>query len=327
MFFKKTEELSKYLDSTSTLKLNDLTPTIQFVEKSLVAEVLGKNFYKEIHEKYQKDENELTDREKELLDYIRMMIGPYAVYFYAVKSLQLSGNGLQRVESENTKTAYAYQKEDFREQVLSEAEQATENLIGYLFDNAKEFGTYSSSDEFKHLKKLFISSGKEFGECYSNPQPNRLYKAVKSFMEDVELLIIRKAIQDDLYKHLKEKTQEAEPELNDDEKIVLTFLKKAIAFFTLYKAIPHINVRVGANGITLVSDSTGGVKDMNKVKAADKEYINQLMEVCQQSGNIYLNEAITYIQSNPSKFEKYKQPGKLKYEPKNGEYTGLFGLI
>lgn len=327
MFFKKTEELSQYLDSTSQLKLNDIKPTIEFVENKLLVEVMGRTFYDEINEKYTNDETNLTDRENELLHFIRLMVAPYAVYYYSAKSLQLSGNGLQRVESENTKTAYAYQKEDFREQALTEGEQAAENLIAFLFENAKEFETYTSSNEFKQLKDLFICSGREFGEMYSNPQPNRLYKAVKSFMKDVELLTIRKALQADLYNHLKEKSKENEPQFSDEEKELMMYLKKAISFLTIAKAIPHINVRVSANGITVVSDSTGGVRDMDKKKAADQTYIGHLMQDCQKSGETYLNEALQYIQANATKFEKYKKPNSVSYSPVNDKFQGTFGLV
>lgn len=329
MLFKETEEVLEFTGVVTSVKITDVTGTINFIEEKILQKYLGPDLYKELSEAYNQTENNMTDEQKELLTYCRRVIGPYICYYYFPKAaIQLGSAGAQRAEGTNTKTSFAYQDKEFRAQYLLEGEAACETLLEYLYKNKISFDSWTNSQAFKQYQELFIKSGTEFNDFYPSAQPFRNYWAMRFKMVDIELMAIEKAITSPLYEYLKEKEKEDGHEWSNEEEKLLFYLKKAIAYFTVATAAPHVNARIDGNGITINSDASGGVNDQEKRKAADNKALSWLVDSCNASGNDWLTKAKQYIVDNATAFEAWQAPEKKAQVKTNNDcLNGSYGLI
>lgn len=323
MLIKDTATLLKYTGVITAVKFNEMELTLDFVEKKQLLPILGWDQYKEL-DNYTGDEPNAAEL-AELIEYCRKVIGPYACAAYAPKvAVQLSSAGMQRTESENSKSAFAYQEKNFIAQQIAEGDAAIETLVQYLFKYKASFNSWTDSPEFKEMSKLFIKSGAEFDRLYKTNQPWRFYWAIRFKMVEVESLSIKKAITKPLFDSLKTKVAE-DAELTENEDELILMLKRAIVYQTLAAAIPHLNIRFDDNGITIVSDF-GSIQGKESIKAADDNRVSKLIESCQDAAQMWLTQAVEFIAANAQSFEAWTAPtqsssNKTGNEPNSGVYA------
>ncbi len=71
---------------------------------------------------------------------------------------------------------------------------------------------------------------------------------------------------------------------------LLTYIKKALAFFTLVKALPFIHVHLNTTGINV--PFADNARDATDRQRAD------MTEACQRIGEVHLQEAKRYLEDN-----------------------------
>ena len=310
MLFKTKESMNQYTDVAASVTLLNVKSTAIFVESKILKSILGKSLYKELDDDFNENEDGLRSEQIELLEYCRRVLGPYICYYYAPKAaVQLSASGTQRVEGTNSKTSFAYQDVNFRAQYLLEGETACEALLEYLNENWANEPVWSDSSEFAEFKSLFIKTGSEFEKLYPTPQPYRNYWAMRFKMFEVEETHIIKAITSRLFNYLKQKDKSQDPGWSDAEKRLLLYLKKSIAYLTVAAAVPHLNVRIDDNGITIASDnSTVSNKDQKITKAADPASISLLITSSADAGKEWLKKAVDLLTEDPESFPEWINP-------------------
>lgn len=333
MLFKKTDTVLQYAELT-TIQFNSVAPTIRLVEQQHIAPVLGNALYNSLNNAYTAaaDESSLPNDQKNLLEKCRCVIGPLLCYYYAPKAeVKLGDAGAQRMESDTNKTAYQNQVVNFREQMLREGDLATELLLQFLDENKTAYPGWATSAGYSKYKSLFIKSGSEFNDLFSSHSPYRNYMAMRSKMFDVEQNSIRPLVGDVLFNYLKTKDQTGDPAFTTNEADLLFKIKKVIAYLTVVNAIPFLNVRLDANGLTVMSLNGVQNDELSKRTAADKVMINNLIEACDASAKSWIDNVTAFIAANPTDFAQYapvtqdsacETPTKTCYE----ELNGSFGL-
>ena len=259
------------------------------------------------------------------------VIGPYTAYNFIPKAeVVLSDSGAQRMEANNAKTAFAYQITAALEQRLKEGEAATELLLQFLTEHTATFESWVNSEEFKRFKSLFIKTGNEFDFLYRTQQPFRNYFAMRFKMVDVEILTIESAITPSVFAYLKDKDMEIDPDWTVEEKTLLIYIKKSIAYLTVADSIPNLSVRIDNNGLSVLSD-TGSARNQVEIrKDVDNDKLSLLISTCRESGKQWLNKAIEYIRTHPDKFPSYIVPKKSEHKKdglKNSDYKGVSGFM
>jgi len=305
MLFKTTIELKEYSELTSAINFNSLKATLNHVETVHIIPVLGKELYNSLNKKYNEDENGLSNNQKNLLEHCRRVIAPYLAYYYASKSsAKLSDSGLQRLETATNKTAFQYQETNFKEANLLEAEQQTEILLQFLFENQDSYAQWQESKEFASFNALFIKTGGEFDQYFKSHSPYRNYFAMRPKMLQVEQQNIRHAIGDNLFNTLKSKTPDT---ASSYEKELIEKLKFSIAHFTVSFSIPWLAVRIDANGINISGTQTANRDKQSKEQSAAVEQLSLLISEAKETGAAWLNDAVAYIKKNAAQFDNWTE--------------------
>jgi len=307
LLFKKTDTVLQYAELTSGIQFNSIRSTINLVEQQHIAPVLGSTLFNSLNTAYTAaaDETALNADQQNLLEKCRWVIGPMLCYYYAPKSeVKLGESGAQRVESDTNKTAYQNQVVNYREQNLREGELATELLLQFLDENQTKYTAWVDSPGFQKYKELFIKSGSEFQDLFTSHSPYRNYLAMRGKMQDVEQNNIRPLLGDDLFNHLKELDQ-SEEEFSENEEALLKKIKKVIAYLTVASAIPFLNVRMDANGITVMNNSSAQNDQMAKRSAAPDTILNSVISACNDAAKSWINNVTTFLAANPEDFAEY----------------------
>lgn len=331
MLFKTTLKLAEYAEINNAVDFTAAKATIVLAEESHLIPILGKTVYDALNENYTvaTDENTLSIPDKNLLERCRKVIGPYFAYYYAPKAeVKLSDAGLRREETNTSKTAFQYQGKNFREACLNEAEIQSENLIAFLEENKADYPDWLSSDEFAKYRYLFIKTGKEFKDIVTTASPYRNYYVMRFKMEDVEELIIRKEIGDELFVDLKTKAKVDTPSFTDKEKTLLFYIKKAIAYYTISFAIPFIVVRIDQNGLSVITEAARTSSDEYSSRAnASAVQISHLQRSAADSGKEWLQKAVEFLNINHTDFPlfPYVEPSTVVEGCIYG--NGSFGMV
>jgi hypothetical protein len=333
MLFKDTIKLKEFAQITGAVNFASVKLTIQNVENTHLVPVLGDTLYKSLNDAYTaaSSESTLTAQQLALLDKCRYVIGPYVCYYYAPKAdVALSDGGARRAETAQEKTAFQYQVTNFREANLRDAENATETLISFLETNKADYSDWTTSDAFKQYRSLFIKTGNEFQSLYPSATPYRNYMAMRFKMFDIEEQLIRDAITGDLYDYLKEKDADATYTFTDSEQKFSLRLKKAIAYLTVAYAVPHINVRIDSNGVTVTGGRGSTTNDATaKQETAPDNQLSWLVKNATESGQQWLKSALQYLADHAGDFSAYTPPAPPSTDAPvtdNSTYKTVFGL-
>ena len=124
---------------------------------------------------------------------------------------------------------------------------------------------------------------------------------MRSKMQDVEENVIRAKLGDELFDDLKTKDTGTQ-NFSGKEKEFLKKLKKAIAYFTVAYAIPFLNIRIDANGITVASSQRTDNDDLSTRNAASADALTSVMKNSQQAAQNWMTSATKYLDDNKDDF-------------------------
>jgi hypothetical protein len=338
MLFKKMEEVLQYAEMTTGVNFASVKGTINNVEQWHILPILDKALYTSLNTAYTNTtlEADLTNPQKKLLLLCRNIIGSYLCYYYAPKAeVKLSDAGVRRMENDTAKSAYQYQVTNFRAQHLREGEQHCETLLSFLDENKSDYPDWVDSKAFAKFKLLFIKSASEFNDIYTTASPFRNFFAMRFKMVDVEIQIIKQAITAPLFGVLKGKDLAAPDTFTEAENELLSYLKKAIAYYTVAFALPYLAVRFDENGITITSEQGRSTNDnLGKIGDAGDVKISNLIRRCTEDGRQWLQTASTFINDNLSEFPTFEVPTPVDEQnllhdanSSNNELDGSFGLV
>ncbi len=299
MLFKKTTDLQPFTEVNSAINFNSLQRSIVAAEHEFIVPVIGLALYNALDAAYTAvvNETDLSVTNQALLKSIRTALAPYVMMVYASKAeLQFTDGGLRREETGNSKTAFQYQTRNLKDQLKKEGDTGIEMLLAFLEAYNPDYGEWTSSEEFKFYRSLFIKTGSEFNKYYITQSPQRNYRALRAVMKDVEDLIIKKCIGTELFNDLKSKTTAITPELTEEEIAFLDILKKAIANFTIARGIHQLSTRMDEFGITVTSPATFASQDeLSKRAAAANPQLNGIANEAYNTGSEYLTQARDYL--------------------------------
>ena len=307
MLFKTSKTIQEFAQLSGELDLSSIRITMEGVEEKYLRPILGAAQLNALQTAYKAAANDAAFTNAAmvaLLDMCRRVTAPFFCYHFAPKTdVQVSDAGVQRTETANNKTAYQYQNTAYREENFAQGEEAVEKLIEFLETNKADYEAWVSSAEFKQYRSLFIKTAADFNYQYPSHTPYRNFWAMRPKMMDVETLIIRKFLGTTIFDALKAKDQEAAPTFSAKQKLLIEYLKKIIAYHTVAFAIPFLNVKVSANGLTVLAATNFASSDAQNTRGgAPNKNISDLVEQCNSNAKMWMDECIVFIKDNATDF-------------------------
>lgn len=328
MLITDIQTFRKYAE-VSNINFPSIVPTLTLVEQQHIIPFTGQALYDVLDALVNEEGGEPGGEESEpsalqtiLIENCRRILGPMVCYYYTpLAEVKLSDSGAHRLETNNAKTAFQNQVVNFREQNRQVAEMNIEQLLKTLENNKATLSDWTDSDEYKEYSSLFIKTGGEFQKLFTTAAPYRNYWAMRSFMKDVEENSIRNMLSDTLFASLKQITTPSETESQ-----LLYKLRKLIAYETVEKSIPFLNVDISGHGITVMGTQTVQNDKLAKSQSASTALLEDLIRRCDAAAKSWQKNVINHLNTNADDFAGWELPDDSDDDDQEN-LSGVFGLI
>jgi len=238
-----------------------------------------------------------------LLPYLRRPLALLTMYEYVlIGEVQVNDSGIVRLETEDIKTAYKSQVNNYREYMLINGYNAIEPLLRFLESNSADYPLWTASDESTRNREAFINTVRDFRLAYNTQMSRFVMETMRGIMLDVEEVAIRPLFGDDFYEEIKtainDKTETA------DQKTLISKVRKAVAYFTVQEGIRQKIVANTGQAIVVrellepQSNVREGSPSSDKLRLAIQHH--------DEFGNRHISIIKKYLDSNRDTFPTYK---------------------
>lgn len=316
---KNIEEVKKFVPATVTCDMDLLLPFInnQAESQRLKKIILGPLLYAELVADYNGD---LIDPETDYFQFLlkcQMWVTNYAL-LRAIPTgiVNIAANGINQSSSDNIKPLTMAQIDLLTDDLLATSDEALEDLLSFLEENVSQYEDWKQAPSYTIIKEAFLSSAIKFDEEYAICKSRSTFISIKSFMMEIQSTRIKSVLTSNLYETMVGKIEDND--FDEAELVILPWIKKAIAYLTIWKSIPHISLRITPEGIQTYSRP-----DRINSKArltADKNSLDDLKASCLTEGNYYIALIDEYLKANAEDFEDYPQPTEEPEPNSNGKF-------
>ncbi len=308
--FTKAAELKPHLSLISTADTNALTSAsdLDAAFRDFVIPVLGDDLANDLVDAYQASiatsPTVMTDPLKSLLPIVRDVVAPMGWLKYLAKNYNTSKDGgiTIQVDADSGRASsplWAYNK--LAKQLSEDGMRSVDALYTYLDKlPSGTFPQWESSDAYTQYKDGFIQTTVDFNKQYFINNNRYTFLRLKSFMNDVEDLMMEGAIGKDFYTYLKSKLSDRTFTFNNHEKEFLRLFKKAIAFHTISFAAESLPL-VFENGLMALPEIPREEYGAEiGLKAMDSDRVKKIKSEAERIGNIWLGKALNYLNATAS---------------------------
>lgn len=294
---KDIAEVQKYVAVANALTLPGLVPEINEIEENVIIPHIGSAFYVELEAAYKSAS--LTAPQQLVVDRLQECIGNLAVGQYLdTVQVSISDSGVKRDESGNEKTAYRYQTEAAKAQMLRKGWLAMENLLSFLEGVKDTYPTWRDSPEYTVNKELLINSALVFDKHYAIGRSRLLYQALKYILKQTEDFDLEEVIGEALLAEIRAEVLAANVSA-DNQLILDKYMYPALANLTIYRALGDMVVKLDVTGA--VMHEKLAVEGSNEQDvAAELDRVTAKRFNVQNAGLKYIDKLKNYLNANAS---------------------------
>lgn len=353
--FPNIAALQKYANVNGSFDVATLEPHLKAILRTRIYPFFGKTLYNAIFAHDGED-----DDVEELQAYFKEIIAKFTIAeYFKTGGVDISNNAIQRYETEHTKSAYKYQVQSNRELYTLQGWDAIESALEFIEEKAADITVFiiltddngfAFTDDYGqplvtepeeahtgfdgyisdwvnsqygfNNRKRFINTAEDFNAQYRIVEGRRTFHRLQPIIDDVELEY-NFTFGKDFYQEIKNAIIGGTTDSH--QKALLLFLKKAVAFLTIGKAIEQGQGEVTADGFifkTVSGDdathqstpATGRIKKINAL-VEGKKWNDRLMDFLVQNINTFPTYKAHYdAQQAAKKVETDKLP--KDYKPK-----------
>lgn len=257
-------------------------PNMAAAEYKYLVPLIGTDLYTDLQTKF--TANTLSLIETTLLGYIRSMTVAAAYMDEVARDVvKFNDNGLQRNVVPEQRI-YGWEYKEAKQGITDLYFDNMEILLRWLYDNKSSFALWTDSDEYKAYDALLIKNGTDFNKQYQLYQPMRNYWQLRGIVQDVQDNYHSLALGSGLLTYFVNLTSPT-----DAEKDILRSLKKAMAFFTIYRACRMHSVRFSSSGFTIASSEVEA--ESSSQTASSLTQLQMHMNAAEQDGYQQLERA------------------------------------
>lgn len=235
---------------------------------------------------------------------LKTAVGFLAVYEYApVGNVQFSESGLVRLETDNQKTAYKYQENAFRDQMMSIGQNALEKLIISVYNDR---GTLMTSGErLEYFENRFIWKSSDFRSLYSHYVSRNTFQVLRPLIEDVEKYAIENVIGKATADMLLSKSHD--PAESDNTFLTaIHFIKKAIVNLSIEEGLRRHYVELSGNKIII--RERGDSQSFEYERMVNPNAAGLVMRNDHIMGNRYINSLTAHLTTYSDSFPDWTVP-------------------
>lgn len=214
------------------------------------------------------------------------------------------------------------------DEILDQLLQLLEKLVT---DDVAYFDLYKDSDAYNYKKSSFFRTAKELDDYLNIQGSQRTFISLSRYLKKAEQKYLLPILCTDQFNDLRDKYQEGN--LSANEQALLECVKKTVAEWALFEAVPHLAIIPEADGFKVISTTDGMFSKRNLTNSTHEKAIQQLRYSAEENGKTFRAELLSYLYKNPDNFPLWKNSEcyvddsdiNVVYEsPKNIGGIGIF---
>jgi hypothetical protein len=280
MLLTTKDELLKYDPVLSTFDFDKLKPFIEAAELTYIIPFISEGQYQELNTAYInsiKESNPTTLPEKHqlLLHQVRRPLVQLALFLGSASlAVQVSGNGIHRIEDSSKKTAYGYQEKNWQQAKMKLGFAFLDDLGSFLDKKLEQYTEYKNSEAYKTNRSLFVSSAKIITDQVGVNIGRFIFLLLGPHLKRAEKKV-KRIIGKEEFTTLKEQLLNTISEDNLDK---IDLIREAVAHIALSNATPLLKLKIDPQGVTIISnEKTKSVEVNQPIKSShSKDLLDNL---------------------------------------------------
>ncbi len=279
----------------------DSLPNFQAAADRFLIPIIGRPLFDDVLDNILEadfpDPDEMTEdyepeyEDPDLVQKIRAVVAPLA-YFLELPTIQvnLTESGLRSISTDTMEAAHRWEYNAFKDSLADSGSFAMDELLRYLFANKEEYELWTDSDEYGLIKELIFTTGTDFNRYFPLFQAHRVFWKLRPLIKEVQDFYIAPAIGEVFFNSLL-----AKPELTNEEKKVLDFIKKAAAQYTILKSIEKQLATQTNDGFTILLNAGNSDSANAGATPATDNSLSLLYTSCEKTGDAYILKLKEYL--------------------------------
>jgi len=268
ILIKTEDELKSFTGVSTALSIESMKPHLAFSwSEDEVIKVLGPTLYDNLLTAYTDEtlEEVANASLKGLLPHVQKPLASLSVYSF----MQEGGVSIedQGITANRDRSAFQWQQLKAEDYYIDSAYRSLDRLIKFLLSNAADYADWTDTAYHNLQKDLLIASPSVFSEYVNIKDSYRTFIALLPVLRQSELNYISPAISVTYFAALKASLSNP----SADDKLVLDYLKPALAFLTMADALNDLNLDYTGDGayVHSLKANTENIKEKSKPKAED----------------------------------------------------------
>jgi len=297
--FSTIDDFNQFFTLDANFNFALIKPSIEAAQNTYIKKLIGAELLERLLTGIEDDD--LNAEESALLLKIKAALAPISVFSYTdIGNITFTESGMHTLHNENQKPAFEWQVQRFKNTVQDIAYTNFDLLLEFLESNATDFPLWTDSTAYTLYNATLIRTAAEFQLSYNINSSRLVFMALLPKMQYVEDLEISSVLCT-YYAELLEK-QIAET-LTASDKIILPYLKKAIARLTI--AIGLVDLSIEANVFGVIKHESTGTSTYKGFKPADDKSMQLVVVAAEREGRQYLDKVLKIIYADIANYPTF----------------------
>jgi hypothetical protein len=291
---KTIEEIQQYASVSNGLQMQTIAPALNETETDVLEFYLGKDLFAEMVAQYEAGTG-MTPRIAAIFPAAQRALACLGIYNASEELEVIIGeNGITRMESDHEKTAFGGQVSRVKTRLGNRGWAAIDQLLQTLEDYELDYPEWSSSAYYAEKSRLLFSSALDFHRFESIKRSPLTFRAMFTYLRDLQELSIAKALPAAMYQALFES-----PEDPENMQLLNLYIKPALAKFCMYQALQELPVEVDHEGVMINQLELSGA-DSRTRKIVPNQFIERKMAALAGKGKAYMADMAEYLNEEAS---------------------------
>lgn len=303
-------ELKNFIGGAGNVSLNiaDIQPFLDLVGQQHLRPWLGNTTYAAL------EAETIVAPYAALLSFVQRPLAFLAMLEYVkVNAIMISGAGNFRIESDEKKTAYKYQENQYRAVMQEQGWESIERMLRYLDENSTTFTAWAADEARKNHRGLFINYAEDFRNLYGKTISRYIFETLRPVIEEVEDTALLPYFGTPFFDALKTDIQDNT--LAGKRKELVRLAQKVIVHFSIREGIKRNWVKF--EGDRVVQTETLEPQGYQKDAPAGKDETATLLRHSEDWGNRHVATVLSFLEAN------IEEPTFLLYKTYNEEQRDL----
>lgn len=294
-----------YSGVNTSMAWAELTPAIRQATEKYVLPYVGTEWYNDLAGKYQAD-TAITAEQQRALELLQDCVAFYAIYHVLPeKNAIVSSLGVvQNVPEGGSQPVNQWGWKAKRWSALENGDSFLDTLLNYMelqvTASKAEFDIWKTSAAYKVKTSDYFRHTSELDEYLNIQMSRRSFISLVRFMKQVESDVIAPILCDDLYAATLLTT------VTDENKLLLPYIKKAVAYLGAAEAVPHHRIVIDGDGFRVVSQTDQFDDRRNMTNNTHQTAIQAFMLRCDEQGRRAITQLKKFLEDNIADYPDYE---------------------